>query len=79
VIIEERGLTQISDEKQLLSLAQEIISSNPKPFQQYLQGKTQVVGFFIGQMMKATRGKANPQLVKKIITEVLEEEKKKAP
>jgi len=77
VIIEERGLTQISDEKQLLSLAQEIISSNPKPFQQYLQGKTQVVGFFIGQMMKATRGKANPQLVKKIITEVLEEEKRK--
>lgn len=77
-IIEERGLTQISDEGQLLNLAQEIVAANPKPLQQYLQGKTQVVGFFIGQMMKATRGKADPQVVKKVITEVLEKKKQES-
>ncbi|RLE01982.1 MAG: Asp-tRNA(Asn)/Glu-tRNA(Gln) amidotransferase GatCAB subunit B [Candidatus Aminicenantes bacterium] len=77
-IIEERGLTQISDEDQLLNLAQEIVAANPKPLQQYLQGKTQVIGFFIGQMMKATRGKADPQVVRKVITDVLEKKKQES-
>ena len=77
-IIEERGLTQIFDEDQLLNLAQEIVAANPKPLQQYLQGKTQVIGFFIGQIMKATRAKAAPQVVRKVITDVLEKKKQES-
>lgn len=71
-IMEEKGLSQISDETQLRELIHKVIGKNPKPLQQYLNGKTQVVGFFVGQVMKETRGTANPQLVNQILKKVLD-------
>lgn len=71
-IMEEKGLAQISDESRLRELIHTIIEKNPKPLQQYLNGKTQVLGFFVGQVMKETRGTANPQLVNQILKKVLD-------
>jgi aspartyl-tRNA(Asn)/glutamyl-tRNA(Gln) amidotransferase subunit B len=70
-IVQEKGLTQITDEDEIRKIAQKVISDNPNPLEQYRQGKTKVFGFFVGQVMKETRGKANPQLVNKILKELL--------
>ena len=70
-IVEEKGLTQITDENELRRIAQKVIAENPKTLEQYKQGKTKVFGFFVGQVMKETGGKANPQLVNKILQKLL--------
>jgi len=70
-IIEERGLAQISDVEELERIVDEIIESNPKPVADYLAGKEKVIGFLIGQVMKATKGKANPRLVRNLFEEKL--------
>ena len=56
----KRGLAQISDVDQLAAVAREIIAANPKQVEQYRKGKTATLGWFVGQVMKATRGQANP-------------------
>jgi len=71
VIVKEKGLTQISDASALESLAQEIINANPKEAAGYRAGKTKVMGFFVGQLMKKTRGQANPQLANEIFQKLL--------
>lgn len=71
VIIKEKGLEQISDEEELKKIVKKIIEANPKQVEQYKKGKKGIIGFFVGQVMKETRGKANPQLVNKLIQEVL--------
>lgn len=71
-IVEERGLVQITDENELRSVIEEIVASNPKAVQEFLSGNEKVLGFFVGQVMKATKGKANPQLANKLVREVLE-------
>ena len=71
-IIEEKGLKQISDPSEILSMVTESISSNPKQVQGYLSGKDKLLGFFVGQIMKASKGSANPELVNKIIKEELD-------
>lgn len=62
-----RGLTQISDADTLATLAREIIAANPKPVAEYRNGKTSAIQFLVGQMMKATKGQANPQTARAVL------------
>jgi len=70
-IVRERGLTQISDESQLLGEIDKVLAANPGPLAQYRAGKTATLGFFVGQVMKATKGKGNPALIQKLLAEKL--------
>lgn len=71
-IVKEKGLVQISDEGAIAAVVDEVIAANPKSVQDYRAGKTQAIGFLVGQVMKATRGKANPDLVNKLLKEKLQ-------
>ncbi|WP_022853453.1 Asp-tRNA(Asn)/Glu-tRNA(Gln) amidotransferase subunit GatB [Thermodesulfatator atlanticus] len=71
-IVEEKGLKQENDEDALRAICQKIVEAHPKEVEKYRQGKKNVIGFFVGQVMRETRGKANPKLVNKILTELLE-------
>jgi len=71
-IVREKGLVQITDQAVLEEIAQKIIESYPKEVDQYKAGKEKLLGFFVGQMMKQTKGKANPQLVNKIFKKLLQ-------
>lgn len=66
-VVERLGLKQISDVAEIERLARQIIAANPNEAAQYRAGKERVLGFFVGQIMKATRGQANPQLVNEIL------------
>ena len=70
-IIEERGLVQVSDSSALQPIIEKIVSDNPKQAEQYRGGKTKLMGFFVGQVMKETGGKANPQQVNELLNEIL--------
>ena len=70
-IVQARGLVQISDEGELQKIVQEILAGNQQQVEQYKAGKEQVFGFFVGQVMKATRGKANPTVVNDLLKEQL--------
>ena len=71
-IAQAEGLAQISDTDAVLAAVQQAIADNPGPVQEYLGGKQQVMGFIIGQVMKATRGKANPRVASQLVREKLE-------
>ncbi len=71
-IVEERGLAQISDEDALRRVIERVLDENPAQVAQYLGGKEQVAGWLMGQVMKATQGKANPQRVRPLLIEALE-------
>jgi aspartyl-tRNA(Asn)/glutamyl-tRNA(Gln) amidotransferase subunit B len=71
-VVEERGLKQESSEELLRKLCEEVIKENPSEVEKYRSGKKGVLGFFVGQVMKKTGGKANPKLVNQILTELLE-------
>jgi aspartyl-tRNA(Asn)/glutamyl-tRNA(Gln) amidotransferase subunit B len=71
VVIEREGLAQISDEAALEAIARQIIDANPGQAAAYRAGKHQVLGFFVGQVMKATRGQANPRLVNGLLQRLL--------
>ena len=70
-IIEREGLAQISDEGALTKIIDEVIAANPKQVEQYKSGKTAVIGFLVGQAMKASRGQADPAAVNRILKEKL--------
>ncbi len=70
-IIEVRGLKQVSDEGALRGLLETLLSKNPKQVEQFRAGKTQIKGFFVGQVMKETKGQANPQIVNQLLEELL--------
>lgn len=70
-IIEKQGLSQISDEGALKEIVQKIVSSNPEQVSAYKAGKVQLFGFFVGQIMKETKGRANPKTVNDLLKEVL--------
>ncbi|MRR17631.1 MAG: Asp-tRNA(Asn)/Glu-tRNA(Gln) amidotransferase subunit GatB [Deltaproteobacteria bacterium] len=70
-IIKEKGLVQITDEDELAKTITAIIAANPKPLTDYRSGKEKLFGFFVGQVMKATQGKANPQLVNELLKKML--------
>ena len=71
-IIEEEGLKQVTDDKEIESLIDEVIQNNPEQLKQYKSGKDRLFGFFVGQVMKASKGKANPQQVNDILKVKLE-------
>jgi aspartyl-tRNA(Asn)/glutamyl-tRNA(Gln) amidotransferase subunit B len=66
-VIEEKGLVQISNTDEIERIVEKVIGENPKPVEQYRLGKTGNLGFFVGQVMKATGGRANPQTVNEIL------------
>ena len=66
-VIEEKGLQQISDVGELEAIIDKVIADNPKQVEQYLSGKDKVFGFFVGNVMKATKGKANPKQVNDLL------------
>ena len=68
-IVEELGLKQISDRDQLASIVARVIVENPEPVTNFKEGKETSIRFLIGQVMRATRGKANPQLAEKMLRE----------
>ncbi|HVW87233.1 MAG TPA: Asp-tRNA(Asn)/Glu-tRNA(Gln) amidotransferase subunit GatB, partial [Bryobacteraceae bacterium] len=67
VIVEREGLKTISDSGALEKIVDDVISANPKQVEQYKGGKTTVIGFLVGQVMKASRGQANPAAVNEIL------------
>lgn len=70
-IVEEQGLVQISDEGAIKAIVIQVIENNPKSVADYKAGNAKAIGFIVGQVMKETKGKANPGLVNKLIVEVL--------
>ena len=71
-IARDEGLTQISDADAVSAAVERAISDNPEPVQDYLGGKQQAMGFLVGQVMKATRGQANPRMASQLVREKLE-------
>ncbi len=70
-IVEEQGLVQISDEGAIIAIVDKIIEANPQSVEDFRAGKEKAIGFLVGQIMKETRGKANPALVNKLLLERL--------
>ena len=70
-IIDEKGLKQVSDTKEIEKIIDKIIADNPKNVEDYKAGKEKLFGFFVGQAMKATQGKANPGIINNILKEKL--------
>jgi aspartyl-tRNA(Asn)/glutamyl-tRNA(Gln) amidotransferase subunit B len=71
-IIEEKGLKQVSDAGELGKIVDELLAANQQQVEQYRAGKTKVMGFFVGQMMKQTRGKGNPAVINSLLKEKLD-------
>ena len=71
-IIETKGLIQIQDESVLEEIAKKVVESNPSQVTAYKGGKDKLFGFFVGQVMKETQGKANPQTVNDILKNILD-------
>ncbi len=72
-IVREKNLIQISDEAELESIAKKVIENNPKSVEDYKNGKEKAMSFLVGQIMKETKGKANPQMVNSILARLLKE------
>lgn len=70
-IVEEKGLNQITDTNEIKEIVQKVIASNAQQVEAYKNGKTQLFGFFVGQIMKETKGRANPQTVNLLLNEML--------
>ena len=67
----KKGLVQIQDESLLEEIANKVIESNPDQVSAYKNGKDKLFGFFVGQVMKETQGKANPKSVNEILRKIL--------
>ena len=70
-VIEAKGLKQVTDSGAIEAMIDEVIAANPQQLQQYRDGKEQLLGFFVGQVMKASKGKANPGQVNDILKQKL--------
>ncbi|MFB3164215.1 Asp-tRNA(Asn)/Glu-tRNA(Gln) amidotransferase subunit GatB [Neobacillus sp. 179-J 1A1 HS] len=70
-IVKEKGLVQISDEGTLLKIISEVLDANPQSVEDFKNGKNKAVGFLVGQLMKATKGQANPQVVNQLLNQEL--------
>ena len=70
-IVEDKGLVQISDPAKILPIIDEVIAKNPDNVEKFKAGNTKLLGFFVGQVLKTTDGKANPQVVNKLVAEQL--------
>jgi aspartyl-tRNA(Asn)/glutamyl-tRNA(Gln) amidotransferase subunit B len=72
-VVAEMGGAQVSDESELLAIVQQVVADNPKQVENYRAGKTSLMGFFVGQVMKASGGRANPQIVNKLLKNALDQ------
>jgi aspartyl-tRNA(Asn)/glutamyl-tRNA(Gln) amidotransferase subunit B len=70
-IVREKGLVQISDSDEIEKAVDEVVSKHPKEAERYRAGEEKLIGFFVGQIMKLTKGKANPQLVNELLKKKL--------
>ncbi len=70
-IVEEKGMTQISDQSELENIVIQILNSHPDEISRYKAGDQKLMGFFVGQAMKETKGKANPKVVNEILRKAL--------
>jgi aspartyl-tRNA(Asn)/glutamyl-tRNA(Gln) amidotransferase subunit B len=70
-IVKEQGLVQVSDATQIETAVDKVMAANPDEVQAYRSGKTKLLGFFVGQVMRETKGKANPQVVNEVLSEKL--------
>ncbi len=70
-IVEQKGLRQISDEGAIAAIVERLIADNPKQVEQVQSGNAKVIGWFVGQVMKATQGKANPAVVNRLLQDKL--------
>ncbi|NEO63421.1 MAG: Asp-tRNA(Asn)/Glu-tRNA(Gln) amidotransferase GatCAB subunit B, partial [Moorea sp. SIO4G2] len=66
-LVERKGLIKISDPNELSTIIDEVLAANPKELEQYRNGKTKLQGFFVGQVMKKTSGRADPKLTNQIL------------
>jgi aspartyl-tRNA(Asn)/glutamyl-tRNA(Gln) amidotransferase subunit B len=71
VVVKEKGLQQITDQSEIESIIDKVLTDNPKSVEDFKNGKGKAIGFLVGQVMKASRGKANPQLVNQILIKKL--------
>lgn len=71
-IVEEKGLSQISDEGAIKEIVQKVVDANPAQVEAYRNGKTNLLGFFVGQIMKETKGRANPKTVNELLRGILD-------
>ncbi|MCQ2790317.1 MAG: Asp-tRNA(Asn)/Glu-tRNA(Gln) amidotransferase GatCAB subunit B, partial [bacterium] len=71
VIVDKKGLSQISDEGAIEEIVKKVIDANPKEVESYKGGKVQLLGFFVGQVMKETKGRANPKSVNELVRKLL--------
>ncbi len=71
-IVEEQGLVQVSDTSEIDRIIDEILAANPQQLAGYRAGKEALFGFFVGQVMKASKGKANPKVVNERLKEKLQ-------
>ena len=70
-VIADKGLAQISDTGALKATVEEVLAANEKAVGQYKEGKTNVLGFLVGQCMRATKGKGNPEMLREMIMEII--------
>lgn len=70
-LIEDKGLAQITDTSAIKKIVEQVIKDNPKQLEQFKSGNPKIKGFFVGQAMKATEGKASPQIINEILDELL--------
>jgi aspartyl-tRNA(Asn)/glutamyl-tRNA(Gln) amidotransferase subunit B len=73
-IVERKGITQISDEEEISQVIEEVIGENPKSVEDYKGGKQKAIGFLVGQVMRKTKGRANPQLVNELLRRSLDKQ-----
>ena len=71
-IVEERGMKQVSDTGAIEAVVDEVLAANPDKVEQYKGGKTGLIGFFVGQCMKAMKGQGNPKLINQMLSQKLE-------
>jgi len=70
-VVAEKGLSQVSDEGELEGILRDIFAANPNEVEAFKGGKKKLMGFFVGQVMKATKGQANPKLVNQLVNQLL--------
>ena len=70
-IVREEGLAQVSDSDAVRTLCEAVLAENPEQVQAYRDGKTTLIGWFVGQVMRNSRGKADPQLTRALLEELL--------
>lgn len=70
-VIQEKGMQQVSDDSTLIAMINEVLDANPQSIEDYKNGKNRAVGFLMGQLMKASKGQANPKKANGLLVEEL--------